>query len=102
MKIRSFIPTILSILGIKAFHTEQGRQRLLEAEREQLKSYGFSDHFIQAFEKGLNEEDTDAPDQPSAVNAAMAATLAQTSSQLLQATDDLAAHNAVYYTHLTR
>ena len=94
MKIRSFIPTILSILGIKSFHTEQGKQQLLESEREQLKNYGFSDRFIQAFEKGLNEEDDEAPDQPSAVNAAMAATLAQTSSQLLQANEDYAALKA--------
>ena len=94
MKIRTFVPTILSILGIKSFHTEQGKQQLLESEREQLKHHGFSDRFIEAFEKSLNEEDDEAPDQPSAVNAAMAATLAQTSSQLLQATEDLAALKA--------
>ena len=94
MKIRSFIPTILSILGVKSFHTEQGKQQLLESQREQLSNMGFSEKFIQAFEKGLNEEDDEAPDANPAVNAAMAATLAQTSSQLLQANEDYAALKA--------
>ena len=91
MNIRSFIPTVLSLLGISKFHEEQGKQQLLESQRAQLSRMGFSERFIQTFEKGLNEEDGEAPDQPSAVNAAMAATLAQTSSQLLQANEDLAA-----------
>ena len=33
MNIRSFIPTVLSLLGISKFHEEQGKQQLLESQR---------------------------------------------------------------------
>ncbi len=94
MKIKSFIPTILSILGLKKFHEEEGKQKLLESEREQLASLGFSEKFLQAFEKSLNEGDEDSPEPNTAVNAAMAGVLAQTSSQYLQASEDLTALKA--------
>lgn len=88
MNFKSFIPAVLSLLGIKTFHTEKGKQMLTEAQREQLKGVGFTDKFIAAFEASLNEEEDP---EPNASSAALSATLAQVSGQLMQANEDLEA-----------
>lgn len=94
MKLKRFNPSILSILGRNKFHEEQGKQKLLDSEREQLAALGFTEKFLDAFQKSLNEEDDEASDTGSAANAVMAATLAQTSSQLMQSTEDYSALKA--------
>lgn len=91
MNFRSFIPAVLAILGIKAFHEEKGRKVLTAQEKQKLTKAGFPEKFADDFEAALNEPEANASeDDPDHRVAALTAILAQTTTQLTTANQELA------------
>lgn len=95
MNLRNFIPAVLAILGIQTFHEEKGRKVLTAQEKQKLATAGFPTKFAEDFEAALNEpEASAAPEGSNQRVAALTAVLAQTTTQLTSANQELAALKA--------
>lgn len=84
MDFANFIPAILGILGIQAFHEENGHKVLTAEEKAALKGYDFSDQFLADFEASLNAGAPKAKgrDEADKKMAVLSAVLGQTTAQL--------------------
>lgn len=51
IKMADFASSVLQILGLKEWKTENDKKTLDEADITKLKSFGFTDTFINAFSK---------------------------------------------------
>lgn len=92
MKITDFIPAVLAIIGVKEFHTENGKKVLTKQEKEQLSGSGFPAQFITDLEAALNDGgEPAAKGDESRRSAVLTATLGQVTSQLTQANTQLEA-----------
>ncbi|MDE6235352.1 MAG: hypothetical protein K2M56_06345 [Muribaculaceae bacterium] len=81
MNFKNFKTSVLAILGISKFHEQEGKKFLTPEEKAKLKSYDFSDRWIEGFEAHLNapEDGEGEGDQRSAVIATI---LGQTTERL--------------------
>lgn len=91
MNFANFIPAILGILGLRAFHKVDGHESLSAEECEKLKEYGFKDRFLQDFNAYLANPKDSAKGDDGKKMAAVAAVLAQTTEQLQARTSELEA-----------
>ena len=95
MNLKNFIPAVLAILGIQAFHEEKGRKVLTAQEKQKLATAGFPDKFADDFEAALNEDDAPSNDDDSDRRvAALSAVLGQCTAQLTAANQEIAALKA--------
>ena len=91
MNFKNFIPAVLAILGIQAFHEEEGRKVLTAQEKQKLASAGFPAQFAADFEAALDEPEGTASDEEGDRRvAALTAVLGQTTAQLTAANQELA------------
>lgn len=102
MKFKSFVTTVMAILGITAWAKEDEKNVLTSEQKEKLKTMGFNDVFLQGFEKALADDFKDeegaaaiagAQDTDARV-AVLNGLLAQTSQALATAQADLEAMKA--------
>lgn len=92
MNFRNFIPAVLAILGLQAFHEENGRKVLTKDEKQQLATAGFPAKFADDFEAALNEPEASAANEEADRRVAtLTAVLGQTTTQLTTANQELAA-----------
>ena len=56
IKMADFASSVLQILGLKEWKTENDKKTLDEADITKLKSFGFTDTFINAFSKSLADD----------------------------------------------
>lgn len=91
MNFKNFIPAVLAILGIQAFHEEEGRKVLTAQEKQKLATAGFPAKFADDFEAALNEPETSASNNEADRRvAALTAVLGQTTAQLTAVNQELA------------
>lgn len=91
LNLKNFIPAVLAILGIQAFHEEEGRKVLTAQEKQKLATAGFPAKFAEDFEAALNEPEASAnADDSDRRVAALSAVLGQTTAQLTAANQELA------------
>lgn len=91
MNFKNFIPAVLAILGLEAFHEEKGRKVLTAEEKQKLATAGFPAKFADDFEAALNTPDAKAEvDETDRRVAALTAVLGQTTSQLTAVQKELA------------
>lgn len=88
MNLANFIPAVLGILGLEKFNQVDGKDCLSAEECARLKSYGFSDTFLTDMNAHLANPGGDKP-QENRQMAAVAAALAQTTTQLEARTAEL-------------
>lgn len=91
MNLKNFIPAVLAILGIQAFHEEEGRKGLTAQEKQKLATAGFPAQFAADFEAALNDPEatTGGNDEADRRVAALTAVLGQTTAQLTAANQQL-------------
>lgn len=62
IRMADFASSVLQILGLKEWKTENDKKTLDQADETKLKEFGFTDTFIQAFRKSLNADFKDEAD----------------------------------------
>lgn len=96
MKFKSFVTTVMAILGITAWNQQDEKNILTAEQKEKLKTMGFNDVFVEGFEKALADDfkDEEGAAAGAAGTDARAAVLngllAQTSQSLATAQDEIA------------
>lgn len=98
IKMKDFATSVLQILGLKEWKTENDKKTLDETDETKLKSYGFTDSFIAAFRKSLEADFKDETDnqgqdgnQPHTTETAVInGLLAQQTAKLAQAMQQIA------------
>lgn len=91
IRMADFASSVLQILGLKEWKTENDKKTLDEADAAKLKAFGFTDTFIQAFRKSLNADFKDENDNPeTAGHATTTTTAAVVNGLLAQQTSKLA------------
>lgn len=91
IKMKDFASSMLQILGLKEWKTEDDKKKLDEADKAKLKEFGFTNTFIEAFGKSLasdfNDEDEnqDENNQMATQTAVVKGLLAQQTSKLAEA-----------------
>ena len=92
-----FASSVLQILGLKEWKTENDKKTLDQADEAKLKEFGFTDTFIQAFRKSLNadfKDESEENEQGNSVSTEAAVVnglLAQQTSRLAEAMTQLEA-----------
>ena len=92
-----FASSVLQILGLKEWKTENDKKTLDQADEAKLKEFGFTDTFIQAFRKSLNADFKDESEENEQGNSVSTETavvnglLAQQTSRLAEAMTQLEA-----------
>lgn len=95
MNFKNFIPAVLAILGLQAFHEEEGRKVLTAEEKQKLVNAGFPAKFADDFEATLNEPEAKAGSEKADMRVAtLTAVLGQATTQLTSANQELAALKA--------
>lgn len=88
---KNFHDSILAILGLKEFHTKEGKNYLTAEDKAKLKEYNFQEKFIADFEAHLSEPKSDEDPAPTDARTAVVATLlGQVTEQLDATTRELA------------
>ena len=64
IKMADFASSVLQILGLKEWKTQDDKKTLDDADVTKLKEFGFTDTFIQAFGKSLSADFKDENDAP--------------------------------------
>ena len=101
IKMADFASSVLQILGLKEWKTENDKKTLDEADITKLKSFGFTDTFINAFSKSLaddfkDESEDDNQGEPAAPSVSAQAAivnglLAQQTAKLADAMQQIEA-----------
>ncbi|MCF0183413.1 MAG: hypothetical protein HUK04_04155 [Bacteroidaceae bacterium] len=85
MNFKAALASVLAVLGVRDLANSEGRQELTAEQTEKLKSFGFSDEFISNFKTALADGEHGDEGESGATIASLRGTVAQLTTQLMQA-----------------